>query len=464
MASALIRSACCAITLLISGRPALAADPPPLSDEPATGQEYWSRSGGEDWSAALQAAQARVATARAEARPIPLAEALVQLGEAQRRTGDLAGAEASFKEALELVEQNEGIASRHTLNPLRGLGFTLAAADRHREAVPYLDRTLLIAHRTHGLFHAGQQPILQQLASSLTKTGQPLVAERHVNYMLQVGERTYGEGDPRTVPLICLVGDWHAELGNFDVARRHYRDAIQLVEEKLGKKHVELVLPLRRLAASYIHEFNFRAQGYIDPWTAQKMDSPPLMLPRQENPRYLSSEGQKALLRALDILKSHADPPRTALMWTLIETGDWYQFRHAPKEALRHYAEAARVHAQLATAPETVANPLALPTRVYFPVPGAIARGNRLPPGHGEEVFVQLEFSVTADGRVENVRATESNTYSRHVSDIVNAMRNARFRPRFVDGEPVATERVTLRETYRVRRRPDRKDEDDTPS
>lgn len=429
--------------------------------EPAAKQEYSSRVEDEDWSAALQTAHALVATARTQPQPVALAEALVLLGEAQRRTADLAGAEASFKEALDLIEQFEGAASRHTLNPLRGIGFTLAAANRHQEAVPYLDRALLIAHRTHGLFHAGQQSILKQLANSLTRTGQPLVAERHVNYMLQVGERTYGQNDPRTVPLICQAGDWHAAVGNFDIARRHYRDAIRLIEEKLGKQHVELVLPLRRLAASYIHEIDFRAQGYIDPYTAQKMDSAPARLPRKENPRYLNTDGQKALLRALDILESQTDPPQTIFMWTLVETGDWFQFRQDPQEAMRYYVQAARIHAQLAAvAPDTVADPFAFPVRVYFPVPSVITRGNRLTLEQSEEVFVQLELSVTPNGRAEDVQATDSNTYPRHVSEILKAMRDARFRPKFVDGEPVATDQITLREIYRVRRRPDRQDDE----
>src|SRR5690606_1488287 len=119
----------------------------------------------------------------------------------------------------------------------RGIGFTLAAGSRHEEAIPYLDRALLIAHRTHGLFHEDQQSILKQLANSLTYSGQPLVAERHVNYLLQVGVHTYGQDDPKIVPLMCQAGDWHAEVGNFDKARRHYRDAIRLVEDKLGEKH-----------------------------------------------------------------------------------------------------------------------------------------------------------------------------------------------------------------------------------
>lgn len=424
-------------------------------------QEYWARFDDKDWSAAVSAAEQLVAAARKEGAPLPLAEALGLLGSAQLRNADLAGAEASFEEALAIVERSEGRASGHTLMPLQGLGFTFAAGNRHEEAIPYLDRALLISHRTHGLFHEGQQPILKQLANSLTHTGQPLVAERHVKYMLQVGERAYGQDDPKIVPLMCQVGDWHAEVGSFDTARRHYRDAIRLVEDKLGKKDVALVLPLRRLAASFPKELDFRAKGFIDPHTARSLEAPP-MLPRRENPRYLSREGQRALLRALEVLEAQPDTPQALLSETLIELGDWYQFRQDPKKALQYYRQAAVVLEEIKRkAPEAAQDPLAFPVRVYFPVPSVIARGNRLFADQREEAFVQLEFDVLADGSVANAIVTGSNTYQRHVSEILDAIRDARFRPKFVDGEPVDTMAMSFREVYSVKRLPEREDDEE---
>lgn len=450
----LIKSACCAVCLFALEPLASAADEPEPVPLVSAKQEYWARFDGEDWSAAIRAAQALVEQARAEGNAVPLAEALTMLGNAQLRSADLSGAEASFKEALDLVEGSEGRASAHTLSPLRGLGFTLAAANRHAEAVPYLDRALLISHRTFGLFHEDQQSILKQLANSLTLTGQPLVAERHVKYLMQVGERNYGEDDPRIVPLMCQVGDWHAEVGMFDVARRHYRDAIRLVEDKLGKKNVAVVLPLRQLAASYVKAFEFYAKGYIDPYTARTLEASPT-LPRKGNPRYIDGEGQRALQRALEIVQAQPEPPRDLLVQVLVDLGDWHQFRQDTKKAFTYYREAAQAYAQLAADDKkAMPDPFAFPVRVYFPVPSVIARGNRMLPDQSEDAFVEFEFTVTADGTVENPTVTDSNTHQRHITEILNAMREARFRPKFVDGEPVETAAMNLREVYRVKKLP----------
>ncbi len=462
----IIGSACCTLCLLAASI-AVATDAPEeaIASRPASQQEYWAEADRKDWSAAIVAAQALVAEARrdAQTQPLDLVRTLSMLGTAQMHNADLAGAESSFTEALSLAERIEGAASRHTLDPLRGLGFTLASGGRHQEALPYLDRALLISHRTHGLFHIEQQAILRQLANSLTLSGQPLVAERHVNYMLQVGQHAYGEDDPRLVPLMCAVGDWHAEVGNFDDARRLYRDGARLVEDKLGKNDIAIVRPLRRLAASFTQELAFEANGFIDPHEAAELgiSGGASSQHNPRNPRYIDTEGQRALLRALAILKANPDASPQLLIDTLVDTGDWYQTKDDFRKALPFYSQAAQVYLQHAgQGSHPVQDRLAFPVRVYYPVPNAIVRGNKLMPHDTQQAFVQMEFTVTAEGLVKDAKILETDAHSRHASEILSAIRDARFRPKFLNGEPVETVAMSFREVFRIRKR----DDEDDPS
>lgn len=421
-------------------------------------QEYWSQIDGEDWVEAVKSAETLVAKARAQAedQPIQLLEALSLLGNAHLSNRDFIAAHAAFEEALALAEKHAGHASHHTLDPLKGMGFALAADDRHAQALPYLDRALLISHRTHGLFNPNQQSILRQLANSMSRTGQALDAERHVNYMLRVGERQYGKDNPEIVPLKCSVGDWHAQIGVFDHARRQYRESIRLIEKKLGPKDVALVLPLRRLAWSYVQELHFEANGLLDPYevadptrTYQFKSE----VDRLGNTRFISPEGQRALLRAVSILKDSPNAPQTLLMETLIDLGDWYQVKQDPDKALPFYREAAQVHASLSATPKDrmrgAHSPFVLPQRLYYPVPGAVARSHQLDPNRSEEVYVQMQLTVAKDGSVKDAKLIDASALSRQASEIVNAMKDARFRPKLIDGEPVDTVDMDFREVFR---------------
>ena len=71
-------------------------------------------------------------------------------------------------------------------------------------------------------------------------------------YLLQLGERVYGRRDPRQVPILCFVGGWYADAGDFIGARAIYRHALALVEQKLGPNDPAAVEPLRALAG-YVH-------------------------------------------------------------------------------------------------------------------------------------------------------------------------------------------------------------------
>lgn len=435
---------------------------------PESQQEYWAQIDRKDWSAAIAAAEQLVTTARTRAtqQPLALSEALSLLGNAQFGAKDYVAAEATFGEALQIVEARVGAASPHLLDPLRGLGYTLAASGRHKEAIPPLERALLIDRRSYGLYDTGQQKVLRQLAESLIQVGRPADAERHVAYLLQLGDRIYGKRDPRQVPILSFAASWRADIGDFISARALYRHAVDLVEQKLGPNDPALIEPLRALAGTYTQEVYFSTLGL----RTQSRERQPTDADgtsneqKQMNPRYLGSEGEKALERALKILEAQPPSAHDTLVATLIQTGDWFQIKHAPEKALPYYRRAAAVNATLVAAATTTPaptgaaaaaaepQPLSFPVRVYYPTPSAATRNTKLPAEQVDERFVEIQFTVTDSGDVSDAKVTEANGTQRQASDALSAIRAARFRPKFVNGEPVATTGMTNREVFRSRK------------
>jgi tetratricopeptide (TPR) repeat protein len=437
----------------------LTASPPWAADitRPESQQEYWAQFDHRDWTAAIATAQALVASARERAseQPLKLVEALSLLGNAQLGQGDYISAEATFGEALQIAERNSGSMSANLLDPLRGLGYTLAASGRHAEAVPHLERALIIARRSYGLFDVGQQGILRQLAASMTKTGRTAEAERHMTYLLRVGERTYGRRDPRLVPLLCVIGKWYADTANFQQARLTYRNALDIVERKLGRGDVAAVEPLRGFAGTFTLELLYSTMGLKitqerQPSAADGTSTEYKAL----NPRYLSEDGEEALTRAIAILESHPNGTRDTLIDTLIQLGDWFQIKHLPDKAMPFYRRAAASVVSSEAAGSAPA-PLSFPVRVYYPIPILATRNVTLPAEQVDERYVQVEFTVTGQGDVANARVTDENGTARQVSETLQAIRAARYRPKFVNGEPVATTGMTDRAVFRMRKQPE---------
>jgi TonB family protein len=460
------RAFCAVLATLVAAVSAAQAAEAPR--RPDSQQEYWAQIDRRDWSAAVAAAEQLVAAARTRAaqQPLELSEALSLLGNAQFGAQNYSAAEATFTEALQLAEAHVGAASPKLLDPLRGLGSTLAASGRHDEAIPPLERALLIDRRSYGLYDIGQQKMLRQLADSLVKVGRPADAERHVAYLVQLGDRVYGKRDPRKVPILCYAAGWHADIGDFMTARAIYRHAVDIVDQKVGPNDPAAVEPLRALADTYTQELYFSTLGL----RTQTVERQPTGADGNSNdqkplsPRYLGSEGESALERALKILEAQPPSAHDTLAATLIQAGDWFQIKNMPEKALPYYRRAAALAPALAaaaaatpgSATATAAGakpaPLSFPVRVYYLTPSQATRYTTLPAEQVDERFVEVEFTVTPSGDVSDAKVTEANGTQRQAADALAAIRAARFRPKFLNGEPVETPGMTNREVFRTRK------------
>jgi len=86
--------------------------------------------------------------------------------------------------------------------------------------------------------------------------------------------------------------------------------------------------------------------------------------------------------------------------------------------------------------------------RVYYPTPQIVVD---VPAASAKETrsnSVQVEFTVAADGSVRDARIVDHDTREKYAQQIFDAVRAARFRPKFTDGQAVAATGVTYREVF----------------
>jgi TonB family protein len=396
----------------------------------------------------IEAALARVnaARARANADPLVLEEALSALGHASLEASQYSTAEAAYSEALRLAEQYGGHEGERTLSALLGLGKARAESGHHQEAIPLLQRALTITRAEYGLFDLRQQDVLKALAVSLTSVERLPEAKDLMIYRVRTAEKAYGEGSPKAIPAVCDLGDWFAEVGMALEARMAFYMALNIVGTTDSLNAPIIVEPLRGIART-----RMRAHSYPESKPRRSL-GPTLGAPIGSTLRSgrvsLNREGEEALKRALRIVEADPEASPQTRIETLLQMGDWYQIKKLPREALPYYQRAWQLSRSAPDPPSSAITTLNVPVRVYYPTPQIVSD---VPAMHAEETrshYVQVEFTVAADGSVQDARIADHDTSDRYAQEIFDAVRASRFRPKFVDGQAVAAPGITYREVF----------------
>ena len=350
--------------------------------------------------------------------------------------------------------QTESAAS--DIDALTASGITLARSGHHEEAVPQLQRALATLRSKYGVFDLRQQETLKTLAASLTALHRVPEAQDLMIYRARVAEKAYGEGDLKVVPVLCDLGDWFAEVGKAPEARMTFGAALDIVISKRSSNDLLTVEPLRGIARTYM-----RRQSYPEAWLyppsppacsapgpecgSARMDSTGK---RIVGPRKLDREGEHALQRALRILEADLGAPIPPRIETLLQLGDWYQIKKSPREALPYYQRAWQLIRTTPSLPSSATTALDVPMRVSYPTPQIVGHVPAVAPEETRSHYVQVEFTVAADGSVSDAHIVDHDTRDRYAHDVLDAVRASRFRPKFVDGQAVATPGITYREVF----------------
>lgn len=370
---------------------------------------------------------------------------------------------ATYAEALRAAEQQHGRDSEQVLAPLMALGNALARSGHHEEAIPLLQRAVAIMRSQYGMFDLRQQDVLETLAGSLTALGRQPEAQDAMVYRVRVAEKTYGEGNPKVIPWLCDLGNWFADIGKTPEAQMTFQVALNIVGTTDSLNVPIIVEPLRGIARAHMLRPSYPDDWRKPPWPKLGCGIPRAVLPPEclnraaldpsgrhiIEPRTLNQEGEEALQRALRILESDPGSAAQTRIETLIQMGDWYQIKKSPREALTYYERAWQLIRTTPRLPDSAAAALNVPVRVYYPTPQIVANvPTQVAAVDTQSHYVQTEFTVAADGSVRDARIVDHDTRDRWARDVLKAVRDSRFRPKFVDGQAVAATGITYREVF----------------
>ena len=382
---------------------------------------------------------------------VELPIALDNRGAAYYRLGDYIAAEQDFGRAFALLNATNAVTSPRLIVPLQGLGKTYAAAGRHDAAVVTLEHALQISRHSSGLFNPDQLDLLDTLIDSDVALGRGRDADRYQLYAYQVSIHQYGLQDARTIPALAKLARWYVQTRRYSEARELYSQVLKLAAHEGEGMLDARVMGLRGIADTYRTAY---MEGSEDAKpTPSRLGQP--MLPSEAR-YYLNDAGRAKLESALGLVGAHQPAMAETRAVLLIELGDWALLAKNVHKACERYSQAWDVMAALggenggpSQADLSLRNPLAHPALLlYRRPPAADLYRDRQPEAVVEQAAI-AEFSVTADGRVEDATVVEGEAARTHQRSLLRALNDAVYRPQFVDGRPVDTAKVRFRETFR---------------
>ncbi|HEY8520329.1 MAG TPA: hypothetical protein VIN61_09625 [Gammaproteobacteria bacterium] len=345
-----------------------------------------------------------------------LPEDLARLGRIHAELGEFEDAELRYVQAIESVARTEGEFSIRLVDLYRALGRSYIRNAQYPEAIAALEQAQHITQRNLGLFNVEQSELIDDMTTAYLGAGNTVDARRLQIERLDNAIRRFGENDLRVVPYRVELANYFQRSRLPVSAREQYEEVVRLQSSLLGEQHPDLMSPLRELVR-------------IDLTTTQGENEP-----------------LRERLATLLASTSGGDPLERALSYAVL--GDWAIVKKDPAAAAGFYARA--WEAAAADGQVDPADVFGAPVMIDFVAPlSAVDRATRSDPYAWGEIV--LTFDVTADGRPANVRtADDAAAAPGTLADrYVRRVRETHFRPRLVDGVPVATENVEFTHYFR---------------
>ncbi len=385
---------------------------------------------------------------------------------------------------------------------LLSLGRALQTTNDHDAALATLERSVHVSRINHGLFSLEQLPALQLQVESHLALGQWDEADGLRQYAFYVQSRAYGDNDPGMIPALVEYASWHMDAfadrrGEVPVVRlidayQLYSVALSIIDRQENPLQYPKVEYLQQLA--FVSWLLHRTQAlagsnmvfseerqvddtWVDTLTEQKY--------RNRNSAFL--RGEFALQEIVSIHELHVTEAAQDVamhsdllhqhVQALLDLADWNLLFERRQAANTIYRQAWDLLAdegpevrksvfdkvvllpsfEPRIGPQQERGSPSTPERASAFAPSAGSAGapvrnhfrDQSPDGYD---YVIMEFDINRYGRATNVNLIDKvpphdDALKRRM---VGALRDAKLRPRILDGEPVQVTGLLYRFPYEI--------------
>lgn len=358
-------------------------------------------------------AAARLAAAEAQYGP-DAAEVilpLIAVANATVAAGDAAAADQLLQRANRLLDRHPDHDRSVRLAVLVLEGENLSRQGRVTESNDVLVKALSLARSTTTIGLPEQADVLDRLAANEGRRGEVMRAGTFTRDALRLREKHYGKDSLEYAGALITAANWYRYSAQFERERVLEEEALRILEKKLGPRDPQLAIPLIRIATSYTAQ-----RAYVE-------------------------KAEQALQRAAALdygatvqnVLNHAE--------VLASLADLRVVFGKPEDSSAWYTSAWQAIASNPQLGSPAANTyFGKVRRLYVATPDEIANVGG----------VAMGFTVTPVGTIDAARILANDVpnpeeaIQRGIKGDVGAaawmaLRRSRFRPRVIDGTPVAT-------------------------
>ncbi len=353
------------------------------------------------------------------------ARALTNLAIVQHRNQQYVPAQQNFLASIEIIEDADNRLSPYLVNPLRGLGAAQLEGGRPDLASATFTRAVHITHVNEGPHNLYQLELLQSLAEVQLRLGEPDEARDLQDRMYQLNVRRYSSDTMELIPPLIERAHWQHRAGLIIEERSTYRRIIQIIEKNEGKKSLTLVTPLLTYGRSFF---------YADRSGMTEMQQTSV------------SSGEIFFKRAVRIVEGDPETDWKLRATTKLALGDYYLYIGSENRARRVYVDTWEM---LSTDEDRLEFRRNMLERAVLleerPLPQYVSNRSQSDSSAGPDDLLTASLTVNFDindrGRVSSLKfiEVEPADFVQMQRAIQRNLRSRAYRPRFVDGQPVAT-------------------------
>jgi hypothetical protein len=356
--------------------------------------------------------------------------------------------EQSLLEAIRRLESRDGAYSADLPEQMLSLGLALQQQERHGEAVDIFKRGVHLARINNGLYCPEQIPLLNGEIRSSIALGEYARVDELQEYLYRVQTRGMASGEQRAAALLQQA-DWHFNAYQLGIGDRGserlvtmwelYRLAWTDISTTLGDTSPELLPPLygmlrtQYLISEYRAENEPQASGLSSGYVTGGANR--FYAYRSEN----YDLGRSVIMAIYKVQEANHGTDSDEAIGAVVSLGDWALWNDQRGDATQTYQLALAELAQRSAAQE--GEPLLLTEPVPLPDINGL---RRLPkPVSPDKGNILVEFAVDDRGAVTDlVRKDTNEDMDDAANRLMRVLRNTQFRPRFVAGEPVGTDKL----------------------